>query len=109
MLGIALIKALVVGQQSLAVCGILVGTQHGAGKTAALHLQQLVDQHIAVGPDVALEATSAQHERLTERSAIGEFGKVQINALHTIESHAVRIGIVGQLQDVCALGISGGG
>ena len=93
---VALVEAFVVAQQALAVRRVLVGAQHGAGKTTALHLQQLVNQHVAVGADVTREAATAQHKRLAEGAAIGELGKVQVNARHALKGYVVRVGIVGQ-------------
>ena len=56
---VALVEGRELGQQRLAVRQILVGAQHGLGEAAALHLHQLVDQHIAGGADDAGKAQAA--------------------------------------------------
>ena len=74
----------------------LVGAQHGAIKTGALHLHQLVHQHVAGGADFTRKTqASAQQECLAESATVGELGKVQINARDTCKRHGARIDVVG--------------
>ena len=74
----------------------LVVTQHGAGKAAALHLCELVNQHIARGHNLAFKTqTAAEQKRLAKSSAIGEPGKVQLDGVNVSERNIawiVRIG-----------------
>lgn len=76
---IALVEGVVLRQQLLCVLDALVGAQHGLRETTALHLRQLVDQHVANGADFAGEAqAAAQQEGLAEGAAVGEGGKLQL-------------------------------
>ena len=62
------------------------GCEHGAGEAAAVHVHQLVDQHIARGADVACKAVApAQQQGLAVSAAVGEFGELQFHALHAFE------------------------
>ena len=95
--GIALVETGKLGQQLFSVGQVLVGTQHGLCEAGALHLQQLVDQHIPSGTDVAPEAqAAAQQEGLTERTAIAELGKVQIHTVNAIQVQLSGVGIICQ-------------
>ena len=70
-------------QHSLCHIQRLVITQHSACKAAALHLCELVNQHIARGYYLALKAQAAAEQKcLAESAAIGEFGEVQLNAFN---------------------------
>ena len=92
------------GQHALGNGQVLVGAQHGHVKAAALHLHQLVDQHVAGGADLALEAqAAAQQEGLAEGAAIGEFREIQVDAVHAFERQLLRIGIVGQFEQCFGL------
>jgi len=87
-----------VRQQSLAFGQILVGAQHGAGKTATLHLAELVHQHIACRANIALKtAALAQHQRLAEGAPVGELREMQFYGLHAREVLQQGVGVVGQL------------
>ncbi len=56
-------------------------------KAGALHLHQLVDQHVAGGADVALEAqAAAQQEGLAVGAAVGELREVQVDALDVVQA-----------------------
>ena len=71
------------GKHTLRHAKGLVITQHGGGKAAALHLCELVNQHIARGYYLALKAKAAAEQKgLAESAAIGEFGEVQLNAFN---------------------------
>jgi hypothetical protein len=97
--GVALVEAMEMAQQLAAQCQVLRVGQDRAAETAARHLLQLVHPHIAAGADVAAEAmAAAQQPGLAERAAVGEFGKVQLDALHLLHIDGMQIGIVGQAQ-----------
>ena len=77
------IKAGVSRQHTLGDIERLVIAQYGSGKAAALHLCELVNQHVTRGHNIAFEAqAAADQKRLAESAAIGEFGKVQLNAFN---------------------------
>ena len=62
-----------------------------------MHLHQLVDQHVAGGADFAgVAQAAAQQKRLAVGAAIGELGKVQVDAGDAVERQRARVGIVGQ-------------
>ena len=106
---IALVKTAEVRQQFSPFGEVLVGTQHSAGKTAALHLAELVHQHVAGGADVALETAAAtQHQRLAEGAAIAERGEMQLNGVHAVQGCGHGVRIVRQLQISCFQGVCGG-
>jgi hypothetical protein len=70
-------------------------TQDGHIKTRALHLHELVDQHIAGGAQLALKAQSApQQKGLAVSAAIGEFGEIQVDAANTLQVQRARINVV---------------
>jgi hypothetical protein len=97
--GIALVKAGKVGQLTLCVGQVLVSAQHGGAETAALHLQQLVDQHITSGADFAGEVEpAAQQISLAESATVGEFGEIQLNAANAVQWHIAGVGIVRDLK-----------
>jgi hypothetical protein len=74
--------------------------QHGHVKTGALHLHQLVDQHVARGAQFARKAqAAAQQKGLAVGAAIGEFGELQIDAGHAAQVERARVGVVGQRDD----------
>jgi hypothetical protein len=78
------------GPAALPVLDRLVGAQHRLGEAAALHLLQLVDQHIAGGPDLAIEAQPApEQEGLAEGTAVGKTREVQFDHADTLQA-AVR-------------------
>ena len=84
---IALIRANVIagigGQHTLRNIQRLVITQHGAGKATALHLGELVYQHIACSHNLAFKTqTAAEQKRLAKSTAIGEFWKVQLDGVY---------------------------
>ena len=81
-------------QKFFAMLGILVVAQYHACKTAALHLYQLVDQHITVGADISFITSATQDKRLAECSAIGELRKVQVDTLHIVESYRMRVCVI---------------
>ena len=73
-----------------AICYIqrLVIAQHRCGEAAALHLRQLVNQHVAHSHNLAFKAEpAAEQKRLAESSAVGEFGEVQLNAFNADQRH----------------------
>ena len=74
--------------------GILVIAKHHASKTAALHLYQLVYQHITVRANITFITSTAQDKCLAECTAIGEFGKVQVDVLHIVKGYSVRVCVV---------------
>jgi len=93
---IALVESAEVREQFSSLGDVLVGAQHGAGKTTALHLAELIDQHIAGGAYLACEpATAAQHQGLAESATIGEFREMQFNGLNVLQR---------LLQGVCVIG-----
>eukprot|EP01034_Spumella_vulgaris_P038311 gene38310-47297_t len=68
--GVALVEAREQCELALGIRGIHAFGQHRAAKTRALHLHQLVDEHIARGADFARKATAAaQQEGLAESAA----------------------------------------
>jgi hypothetical protein len=61
-------------------------------------LRQLVNQHVACGHDLAFESqAAAEQKRLAESAAIGELGKVQLNAFNTVEGNIAWIIRIGDL------------
>ena len=77
------VKARISRQNTLRYIQRLVITQHGASEAAALHLRQLVNQHVAGGHDLAFEAQAAtEQKRLAESASISEFGEVELNAFN---------------------------
>ena len=63
--------------------------QNSAGKTTAVHVDQLVNQHIARGADIALKAVApAQQHGLGVGTAIGKFRKVQHHLLDALQGTA---------------------
>ncbi len=102
------IKTRVGGQHALGNVQRLVSTQYGTGETAALHLRQLVYQHIARGPDLAFEAeAAAQQKRLAESATIGELREMQVNAGDARKRLLARVRIIGErdkLRVICAVG-----
>jgi len=61
----------------------LVVSQHGGGKAAALHLGELVDQHVTRGHDLAFKFQApAEEKRLAESATVGEFWEVKFNAFN---------------------------
>jgi hypothetical protein len=108
---IGLVKRREMGQQLAAFVQVLVGTQNRAAETAALHLTQLVNQHIAHGTNIALKAaTASQHQGLAESATIGEFGKLQHNRLYALKSLLQGVCIIPQCQGVlvgkyCVFGV----
>jgi hypothetical protein len=100
--GIALVKAVKLAQQLRSVLCILSFGQDRFGETGALHLQQLVDQHIARGANVARKSqAAAQQKGLAEGASVGELGEVQHHAGDVAQIVLARIGIVGKVQGVC--------
>ncbi len=80
--------------------GVDTLAQHGHIKTGALHLHQLVDQHVTCGAQFARKAqTAAQQEGLAVGAAVSEFGELQVNAGHAAQIEGARIGVVGQCDD----------
>src|SRR4029453_15027272 len=68
-----------------------------------LHVDQLVDQHLAGGADIAGKAQAGtQQEGLAEGAAVGEFGEMQVDALHAGQRNSARVGVVGQDEHVRA-------
>ena len=61
--GIALVFTHVIAwvraEYALSHAWVLVGAKHGAGEAAALHLRQLVYEHIACRSDFALKTQAA--------------------------------------------------
>ncbi len=83
----------------------LVFSQNGACETGSLHLQHLVHEHIAKGPDVGLEVlASSEHDRLRKRTPVGELGEVELNALNALKVHLDHIDVVAQVQGLKAIG-----
>ena len=89
--GVALELALRVGQ-------VLVGAQHGAGEARALHLHQLVDQHVAGGADVARKPRRRRSRKawLKARPS-ANLGKCRSMRSTPSSETVARIGVVGQL------------
>jgi len=88
----------------------LVFSQNGACETGSLHLQHLVHEHIAKGPDVGLEVlASSKHNRLRKCTPVGELGEVQLNALNALKVHFDHIDVVAQVQGLKAIGTDKGG
>jgi hypothetical protein len=76
-------KSGVVGQHAFGQRQRLVGAHHGHVKAAALHLSQLIYQHVTGCANLALEfASSAQQKSLAVGAAVGELGEMQINAFN---------------------------
>ena len=85
------------GEYARCHCRVLVSTQHGFCKATALHLCELVDQHIAGGTDLTLEAEpAAQQKCLAESPAVAEFGEVQVNAFDLCQRKLARIVGIGK-------------
>src|SRR2546427_350220 len=98
--GITLVEAVEAVQLALGVGDVHAFAQHGHVEAAALHLHQLVDQHVAGGADFALEAQAlAQQAGLAEGAAIGELGKVEVDALHAGQIQREGIGVIGRGDD----------
>ena len=82
---------------------VLIGAQHRDVKTAALHLRQLIHQHVASGADFTFEfETPPQQKRLAEGAAVSEFRKVQVDSVDAGERKSARIGIVCQFNGIFA-------
>ena len=80
---------------------VLVCAQNSTAKTAALHLAELVNQHVASGADVSGEAaTTAQHQGLAEGAAVSEFGEMQFNGLNVLQCLLHRVCVIGQCQQM---------
>jgi len=83
---VALVKRSEAVKLALRVGWVLVFTQDGGVKTTALHLHQLVNQHVAGGANFAFETeTTTQQKCLTEGPAIAEFGEVQVNPVNVFK------------------------
>ena len=90
------IEAGVGSQHTLRHLKRLIIAQQGGGKTAALHLRQLVNQHIASSHDLTFEAqTATQQKRLTESTAVGEFGEVKFNAVNANQRNIAWVICIG--------------
>ena len=77
-----------------------VFTQHGRVKAAALHLHELVNQHIAGGAQLACKAqTAAQQKGLAVGAAIGEGWELQVDAGDAVQVERARVHVVGEFQD----------
>ena len=101
--GVALVEAGKTLELALRIGGIDALFQHRHVKTAARHVDQLVNQHVAGGADFAAElAALAQQARLAVGAAIGEFGKVQVDAGDAGQISRHRVGIVGQFKGILA-------
>jgi hypothetical protein len=95
--GIALVKRRETLKLALCKVQVLVFAQYRYVKAAALHLNQLVNQHVAGSSQFALKTeAAAQQEGLAESPAIGELGKVQVNAQHAVKGEAAGINIIGK-------------
>ena len=82
---------------------VLIGAQHRDVKTAALHLRQLIHQHVAGGADFSAEfKPPAQEKCLAESAAVSEFRKVQVDSVDAGERKSARIGIVCQFNGIFA-------
>ena len=57
--GVGLVEAAKALELALCVGGVHACAQHGGAKARALHLHQLVNQHVASGANVAREAAAA--------------------------------------------------
>ena len=95
--------ALVKGFKALEGVGcdlqVLILTKHRAGKSRSLHLQDLVNEHVAKGSDVGFEAlASSEHDRLGVSAAIGEFGEMELDALNAFKADGAQIRIVAQVK-----------
>ena len=106
---IALVESAKALKLALGSTGIDTFGQHGAAEAAALHVYQLVDEHVARGADVARKAVAAaQQHRLGVGAPVGEFGEVQLHPFHAFQCTAghqcVDVGIVGNLQGFFGVG-----
>jgi hypothetical protein len=96
---IALVKRGVTVKLALCKVDVLVSAQHRNVKSAALHLHQLVDQHIARSAQFAFEAEpAAQQKGLAVRTAIGELGEVQVDAFNASQIQAAGIGVIREFK-----------
>jgi hypothetical protein len=60
-------------------------TQHSDVKSCACHGHQLINEDIARSANFTLETQAASKQKsLTVSAAIGEFGKVQVDALNSV-------------------------
>ena len=76
---------------------VLVFAQHSRIKSTALHLHQLVDEHIARGTNLTCKPqAAAQQKSLAEGAAIGELGEIQVDALNAFKAQRAGIDIVGK-------------
>src|SRR5260370_23826522 len=83
---------------TLGVSWIHAFFQYGAGEPGALHLDELVDQHIAGRSQIAFEAeSSAQQIRLAVSTAVREKREMQLNALDSVN-------LVFQCQGIFVIG-----
>ena len=86
------IKAGVLCQHTLRNSQRLVVTQYCSSKAAALHLRELVNQHIASSHNLAFEPEPpAEQKCLAEGAAVSEFGEVQLDAFNPSQVHVARI------------------
>jgi len=89
------VKPGVLGQYTVGDTKGLVGAQYGSRKPAALHLRQLVNQHVARSNDFALEPqAAAEQKRLAERAAIGEFWEGQRDGFNAGQASVTWISVV---------------
>jgi hypothetical protein len=94
---VALVKALVTVKLGLRKRQVLVFAQYSRIKSTALHLHQLVDEHIASGANFACKPqAAAQQKSLAEGAAIGELGEIQVDALNAFKAQRAGIDIVGK-------------
>ena len=97
---VALIEGAVAVELGLGEVDVLVGAQHRHIKTGALHLHQLVNQHVAGRAELAGKTQpAAQQERLAVGAAVGELGEVQVDAVYAGKLQRAGVFGVGDFKD----------
>ena len=103
--GVALIKGFEALQSVQSNFHTLIFSQNSACKARSLHLQHLIHEDIAKGPDIGLEAFApSEHDRLGKGPSIGEFGEVQFDALDALKVHQTDIDVVAHVEGLKAIG-----
>jgi hypothetical protein len=95
-----LVKRAVLAQQLFPVLGILICPKQGAAKPAALHLHQLVNEHIALGANIPLKPPTPKNKCLAKSASVGELGKVKVNAGYAFKRQGLSVTIIGQGQGI---------
>ena len=98
-----MVKSAEAVELALGVCQVHSFLEHGHVESAALHVHQLVDQHVTRGANLARKfQTLAQQPRLAVSAPVGEFGELQVDACDTAQVDGKRVGIVGEFKPILA-------